>query len=276
MNPWSKIYSDYTNKLFYWKYDHYEGILLKIPRENNEWELTKYSISQVEKTLNYIFKNEIVEVNNNITKLEDGFEKSGLGTFFYDSFSDKVQINNILHLVEILLDLEILNSNKDKDNLKVWLKNIDWKSRIEKKIDFANVFPILKLEINHITFEVSDLDKSVDFYEKLFDKSVIALGDKMAYFDLDGIWFALNEKLTKKKDSYDHIAFSVQESQLINLKLYYDNNGIEYHNGRERFSEEGSSIYINDPDKHLIEFHTKSLNDRLDFYSKGNKIKIFK
>lgn len=276
MNPWSKIYSSYSDKLFYWKYDHYEGILIKSQKSSREWNLSKYSVLQIEKTLNYIFINEIVEINNNIRKISDGFEKDGIGTFFYESFPDKGQVSNLIFLIEILIDLDILNSNKDKNNLKVWLKNIDWKSRIEKNIDAGSVYPIIKLEINHITFEVSDMEKSVNFYEKLFDKNVIALGEKMAYFDLDGLWFALNEKENHRFDSYDHIAFSIQVEQLINLKLYFENNGISYDYGRTRSVEEGESIYVQDPDKHTIEFHTKSLNERLDYYSKSSNVKIFK
>ena len=61
--------------------------------------------------------------------------------------------------------------------------------------------------INHITYSVSDLDKSIEFYSSLFQATPVAKGENLAYFDLDGLWLALNFEDVKRSETYSHIAF---------------------------------------------------------------------
>lgn len=69
--------------------------------------------------------------------------------------------------------------------------------------------------MNHLLFSVSDLEISIDFYTKVFDATLLVKGTKTAYFDLNGLWLALNvEKDIPRQDiqhSYTHIAFSIDE-----------------------------------------------------------------
>ncbi|MBI9015081.1 MAG: VOC family protein [Clostridiales bacterium] len=118
--------------------------------------------------------------------------------------------------------------------------------------------------INHITYSVSDITEAVLFYNKLFGKSPIAYGEALAYYDLDGIWFALNQENVSRVETYSHVAFFSDD--LEKLKSHLGEVGIRYELGRLRHSNEFVSIYIRDMDMNLIEFHTGNLKNRLLHY----------
>ncbi|MBF4694943.1 VOC family protein [Fusibacter sp. Q10-2] len=134
--------------------------------------------------------------------------------------------------------------------------------------------------INHITFAVSDLKKSIEFYKIVFGDRLVAESEKLAYFDLDGVWFALNvEKNIKSQErqrTYTHIAFSMNLENQKKLKEKLANNGISFEDGRCRNSREGVSLYLRDYDGHLIEFHSSNLMDRLKYYSEEREdVKVY-
>jgi len=127
--------------------------------------------------------------------------------------------------------------------------------------------------INHITYSVSEISEAVLFYNKLFRKIPVAIGEKLAYYDLDGLWFALNLVSDLRVESYNHIAFFTDD--MTQTKMYLDSVGIDYTSGRNRHRDEFDSVYIRDHDKNLIEFHTGNLMNRLTHYKKSRKdIKI--
>lgn len=75
--------------------------------------------------------------------------------------------------------------------------------------------------INHLLFSVSDLETSIDFYTNVFDATLLVKGKKTAYFDLNGLWLALNvEKDIPRQDiqhAYTHIAFSIDEEDVDHM-----------------------------------------------------------
>ncbi|WDV47837.1 VOC family protein [Clostridiaceae bacterium M8S5] len=134
--------------------------------------------------------------------------------------------------------------------------------------------------LNHITFSVEDINKSIEFYKIVLDAKLLAKGDKLAYFDIAGIWVALNleENIPgeNREKTYTHIAFSMTESDQDKLIEKLKQHGIKYELGRPRNTREGKSLYIRDYDGHLIELHSKTRTDRLKYYlDERPDIKVF-
>ena len=122
--------------------------------------------------------------------------------------------------------------------------------------------------INHITIAVSDLARSIYFYQKQLGMTLKAQWPSGAYLCLAGQWICLSlDDVCPSKD-YSHIAFDIAKEdfqpfcdQLVaqDVALWKQNKS------------EGQSLYLLDPDGYKLEIHVGDLASRLQAMKAAGK-----
>ncbi len=121
---------------------------------------------------------------------------------------------------------------------------------------------ILITGLNHVTFGVVNLEKSIKFYTELLGGRLKVKWDKGAYITYGELWLALNltEKNVNNPNRANHIAFDVnlEDYYILRSKLI-ENRVMEYKENKS----EGESYYFKDPDGNNLELHVGNLESRI-------------
>jgi len=117
--------------------------------------------------------------------------------------------------------------------------------------------------LNHLTLAVTDLNRSVTFYQDLLQLRLEAIWDTGAYLSLPGLWLCLSLDPLRKSEpaaDYTHYAFGISASNFpLFVERLRSSNVQEWRDNRS----EGASFYFLDPDGHKLEAHVGDLASRL-------------
>ena len=118
--------------------------------------------------------------------------------------------------------------------------------------------------INHITLSISDLDRSIEFYDGALGCHLVARWDDGCYLEAGDLWLALVVEDNVRQaplPEYTHVAFDVAAADFAAMADRVRQSGAAVFQDN---STEGDSLYILDPDGHKLELHVGSLATRLD------------
>ncbi len=116
--------------------------------------------------------------------------------------------------------------------------------------------------LNHLTFAVSDLARSVAFYSELLGFRIRMRGPTSAYLEADTLWLALvvdNNIQPVPSQDYSHVAFSASPSALPILVKKLKAAGVVCWQEADTIE----SFYFLDPNGHKLELHSGDLRRRL-------------
>jgi catechol 2,3-dioxygenase-like lactoylglutathione lyase family enzyme len=125
----------------------------------------------------------------------------------------------------------------------------------------------MTLGVNHITFAVTDLARSLAFYASVVGCERVAVWDKGAYLRAGGTWLCLtHDASVPPREDYTHVAFTFDAAGLASFRAKLAAAG-----GKEwkSNSSEGDSVYFLDPDGHRLEAHVGDLKSRVESLRKS-------
>ena len=118
------------------------------------------------------------------------------------------------------------------------------------------------LGLNHITFAVQDVERSLAFYRDVLGCELHARWDGGAYVTIGYCWLCLSlDPSSSPSKGYSHIAFSIEAQSFFSFQQTLTEQGVEI--WKENASE-GDSVYFVDPDGHRLEAHVGDLESRLE------------
>ena len=119
--------------------------------------------------------------------------------------------------------------------------------------------------LNHVTFAVRDLARSLSFYRDLLGMTLRAEWPEGAYLEAGALWLCLSSDAKARREphpDYTHLAFDVAAQDFEALAARIREHAALWRQNRS----EGASLYFLDPDGHKLELHVGSLASRLAHY----------
>ena len=73
--------------------------------------------------------------------------------------------------------------------------------------------------MNHVAFEVGDIDEALAFYGRIFELSLRGRGERMAFIDMGDQFLALSTGRTQAPDAERHLGLVVDDKELARRRL---------------------------------------------------------
>jgi extradiol dioxygenase family protein len=103
--------------------------------------------------------------------------------------------------------------------------------------------PVRAIGVNHIAFEVRDLDEALDWYRRYFEFEMRGRRGAMAWIDLGDQFIALSEGKPEAPDRGRHVGLVVSDKEALRAALI---------DGGEDVSS-GRGLRVRDPSGNLLE-----------------------
>jgi catechol 2,3-dioxygenase-like lactoylglutathione lyase family enzyme len=127
--------------------------------------------------------------------------------------------------------------------------------------------------VSHITLICANLDRAEALLvgvlggRKTYDSGADSFSlSPERFFDLGGVWIATMQGASLPAQTYNHIAFKIDEAAVEGYRTALLTYGATLLPDRPRVDGEGRSVYFYDDDNHLFELHTGTLQTRLARY----------
>ncbi len=125
---------------------------------------------------------------------------------------------------------------------------------------------------SHLTFAVSNLDRSLRFYVDWLGCTPLVRWNEGAYLRAGDLWISLTldraAPEATNNSSYTHTAFAVPPERFEEFRQRLIDLDVEEWQPN---SSPGESFYFLDPDGHKLEIHARTLDDRLAWFREHPK-----
>ncbi|MEK3862547.1 VOC family protein [Paenibacillus sp. FSL H7-0716] len=124
---------------------------------------------------------------------------------------------------------------------------------------------------NHVTVNVSNLAKSLNFYTGVLGLELVHRGKTDAYLEWGSAWICLVEKpdymaIADKVVGVDHIAFSIAEEHFEEAVQGLQTQNVPIIRGPIKRGI-GWTVNFLDPDGIQLELHTSNLHERMSVWN---------